>query len=552
MNRRLGCACAWLMLLSASPTFAAEHDLDGDGRDDVVFRNSRTGADVAWRSGDPANASTLYPVSNMRWAIIGAGDFDGDGRADLLWRQRSTNAHVIWFGGNAGTQRSLAPPMSTLRVVGIGDFDADGRSDLLWRDSALGGMWVWRGADPATQNALGVLAANGYVAATGDLDGDGGDDIVWRTRAGATSVWANGLRTAARTLPTLIDERWQIAAVGDFDGDARDDLLWRHTATGRNVLWRGGNSGAVTLLPTVADAMWQVAAVGDYDGDGRDDLFWRHFTQARHVIWPGANAAGTQPVRQSASLEWSVEPYEAQPSMPVLQFVESKFVEGNSGSRQALLRARLSHPAVDVVHAGLTLDDWFDEASAPFFADIELDFTTAFGLETLFEFAPGETTVDIPIQVIGDTTPEINERLWTIAYEVSGAQLAKYYPDIRIHNDDQNTAWIEGNGGMVEGNTGIGTMTFMVKLSRPSTVPVTCDVSTLTANTQATPGVDYQERAAQLRFAPGTNAVAFNVPIMGDTTSEGAEALWVGISSCTGVLVVAAETLGYIFDDDTP
>jgi FG-GAP repeat len=36
------------------------------------------------------------------WAVYGTGDFNGDGKGDLLWRDSVTGAVSIWFmdGGN--------------------------------------------------------------------------------------------------------------------------------------------------------------------------------------------------------------------------------------------------------------------------------------------------------------------------------------------------------------------------------------------------------------------------------------------------------------------
>src|SRR5512141_2656550 len=98
---------ASLLAVPTGTAVAATSDYDGDGRSDVFWRNTITGADVIWRS---ASATTMQPVVKVNtpgWQIVAEGDFNGDGRADVVWRNFSTGANVIWKSGSASTPQAV-------------------------------------------------------------------------------------------------------------------------------------------------------------------------------------------------------------------------------------------------------------------------------------------------------------------------------------------------------------------------------------------------------------------------------------------------------------
>ena len=94
---------AWQSLTPTpiSPTVALEAmgDFDGDGKDELLWRNTTTGNSVM--SYHNANGSVAsWPVlSNYinptTTSAQGVGDFDGDGKDDILWRNLGTGNTVI-------------------------------------------------------------------------------------------------------------------------------------------------------------------------------------------------------------------------------------------------------------------------------------------------------------------------------------------------------------------------------------------------------------------------------------------------------------------------
>ncbi len=73
-------------------------DLDGDGCDDIVWRNSSTGSVSAWRMTGSVRASGGLVATNVSnsWTLSGMADLNGDGKDDLLWHNSSSHAVNGW------------------------------------------------------------------------------------------------------------------------------------------------------------------------------------------------------------------------------------------------------------------------------------------------------------------------------------------------------------------------------------------------------------------------------------------------------------------------
>ena len=175
-------------------------DFNGDGRDDILWRHN-DGTVSNWLStaaggftANDANAARFAPTS---WHVAGTGDFNGDGRDDVLWR--NDNGQLSNWLGNASGGFTLNDPVALTmvdpawRIVGTGDFNGDGRDDILWRHTD-GTLSNWLGT------ATGGFVNNGAVSGTnvplpwsvvavGDYNGDGRDDILWRHTDGTLSNW---------------------------------------------------------------------------------------------------------------------------------------------------------------------------------------------------------------------------------------------------------------------------------------------------------------------------------------------------------------------------
>jgi hypothetical protein len=178
----------------------AASDFNGDGKSDILWR-SDTGALSDWlgasNGGFVDNVANAYTNVSVSWHVANVGDFNGDGRDDILWRNddgRITN----WLGtATGGFSDNVANAYNGVsldwQVAGTGDFNGDGRDDILWRNND-GRMTDWLstangGYQPNSANLYTSVATDWHIASIGDFNGDGRDDILWRNDDGRMSDW---------------------------------------------------------------------------------------------------------------------------------------------------------------------------------------------------------------------------------------------------------------------------------------------------------------------------------------------------------------------------
>jgi Ca2+-binding RTX toxin-like protein len=284
-------------------------DFNGDGKSDILWRNTATGANTVWQSGSSTAVQAVASLADQNWKVAGTGDFDGNGTSDILWRNTATGANSIWKAGNNTTVQAVATTADlNMTVVGTGDFNGDGVSDILWRNSATGVNTIWKGGDSASVQAVSTAAdLNMKVMGTGDFNGDGTSDILWRnTATGVNTIWKGGDSAAVQAVTAVANQDWKIAGIGDFNSDGKDDILWRNSATGANTIWRSGDSATVQAVTAVASQDWKVMGTGDFDGDGKADILWRNTATGADTIWRSGNSATVQAVTAVTNQDWSM------------------------------------------------------------------------------------------------------------------------------------------------------------------------------------------------------------------------------------------------------
>jgi len=155
---------------SAGLTYAGLGDFNGDGRYDIMWRNAASNLATGWL----LNGRTVFAncvVGNSggvppEWVVGTIGDLDGDGRADVIWRNTVTTAVNGWLlnglyrktGGSIGN----IPLAWTLRASA--DLNGDTKNDLIWTNSTTGQVNGW------IMDGLTKLSGGNMATITGIAD----------------------------------------------------------------------------------------------------------------------------------------------------------------------------------------------------------------------------------------------------------------------------------------------------------------------------------------------------------------------------------------------
>ncbi len=240
-----------------------------------------------------------------------SNDLDGDGKSDILWRDSSGNAALWIMDGITKSSGHLLGKVSTSwKIKDTGDFDGDGKVDILWRDSSGNvALWLMDGATKLSGNLLGKVSTSWKIQAAADFDGDGKADILWRDTSGNAALWLmDGATKLSGNLLGKVSTSWKIQTAADCDGDAKADILWRDTS-GNTALWLmdGATKRSGTQLGKVGTS-WKIMGAGDYDSDGNADVLWRN-TDGSVSIWlmDGVTRRDESGLVDSTSSSWSIK-----------------------------------------------------------------------------------------------------------------------------------------------------------------------------------------------------------------------------------------------------
>ncbi|WP_411149742.1 FG-GAP-like repeat-containing protein [Streptomyces sp. A30] len=186
----------------SSVTLVPFGDLNGDRQNDVLVRFSsgelrvyRTWRGQAFLTDTPR--TSLGKGWNQYDVLTSPGDVNGDGRPDLIARNSSTGAVYLYKGTSTGklsARVKLYDNWKTYKkIVGVGDFNGDGRGDLMAQDKS-NTLWRYDGNGTGGFKARVKLAANwgssyNVIVGVGDITGDARPDIISRDTSGA--VWRN-------------------------------------------------------------------------------------------------------------------------------------------------------------------------------------------------------------------------------------------------------------------------------------------------------------------------------------------------------------------------
>jgi RHS repeat-associated protein len=284
-------------------------DIDGDGRDDVVWSSSATSGSGTWRY-MPASSTGGYgsavntSITNTNHGLALPIQWNGDDKWDLLVPYSGNVWHVLIANGSGFNAPSSTGVSSTGGYYWVADIDGDGRGDLIRATNIAGigkvyvrlrsgsgfsaetlaidfGTWagtelqfsVW-GTSPLGKIEYNFASTHQHP----DFDGDGREDFIlsvnrFNSELGTNTRMLyivlgrnNGLATGDNFggLTSLYEWRY-----GDFNGDGKTDIGYGDGSFFYYAFSRGTSLFANTLVVSNGASP---RIVMDWDGDGKDDL----------------------------------------------------------------------------------------------------------------------------------------------------------------------------------------------------------------------------------------------------------------------------------------
>ena len=214
---------------------------------------------------------------------------------------------------------------------------------------------------------------------------------------------------------------------------------------------------------------------------------------------------------------------------------DASVVEGNTGTTDAVLTVSLSAPTAKTVKV-----DYFS------FGGEGTELQPYGGTLT---FAPGETSKNVTVRVLGDTRFEADEQF---AMRLSNPRNA-LMPDntglVTILNDEPPPVIFVDDVSVTEGDSGAKTVVFTVTLSVDTEQQVSFNYTTVAGT--ATESQDYGWVSGAHLFVPTVTRRTISVEVRGDTISEPNETFTLKISNPTnGATISDGEGVCTIIDND--
>ena len=213
--------------------------------------------------------------------------------------------------------------------------------------------------------------------------------------------------------------------------------------------------------------------------------------------------------------------------------------EGNSGSKVANFKISLLEAIATPVTYNIATANGTAIAGSDYVA----------GILAGQSIAAGQTSQIFNVTINGDITTESDETFSVILTNVAGATIGNGVGVGTIVNDDFAELYVD-EVSVAEGAAGsTKEMTFTVRLSIPSSVDVTYDITTIDSSAEADSDFVAKQLIGQV-IPAGSTSKTFSVTINGDDMIEPDEALNLYVHNIVGSPTTQASPTGWILNDD--
>jgi Calx-beta domain/Bacterial Ig domain len=303
--------------------FGQNTDFTGDGKNDLLWRNSRTGeTEIRQMNGTTVERKISLGKIDLSWEIQHVADFNGDGNVDILWRDRVSGKNALWL--MKGEKLSKALYLDTdadpeWYMQGVADFNSDRKLDIVWRNAKSGevAMWFMGGDDGSTRvNGVSVekgVGSNWQFSGITDTDGNGELEILWRDYdKGDNLLWSmNGASIVGNTFlnVSIADKNWKIVGVADINNDGRTDIIWQNISSGEGAIWEMSNqlgkSENSFFLPKQSTD-WSIERLIDLNGDNKIDVLYRNYRNGENMLLQASEMTISSMVTKEDDTFWKI------------------------------------------------------------------------------------------------------------------------------------------------------------------------------------------------------------------------------------------------------
>lgn len=263
-THRVGCGAG------SGITEEASGDFNGDGYDDAVSWNTcPRGACLVLETRTPTGAGTVKELQDTGWFSLethrfGAvtGDVDGDGKDDVVYRGRCDDSTPCWrvhpgLTDHATTGENWGDGARFSSFTGrpsLGDWNGDGVEDLAYQGRCGDdGHHCWRvhlstGSTFSGPADWGTTPQQMVSATAVDLSGDGRDDLLYRSPCDGAACWfaqvagGTGFEPPVNLGAVTAAENNHLQ-IFDYDGNGTSDLVsWAGDGEGSRIEIRYGSA----------------------------------------------------------------------------------------------------------------------------------------------------------------------------------------------------------------------------------------------------------------------------------------------------------------------
>ncbi len=223
---------------------------------------------------------------------------------------------------------------------------------------------------------------------------------------------------------------------------------------------------------------------------------------------------------------------------PVISVGDASKTEGSAFSSNATVT--LTRTGSTVAASSVTLSTSNGTATAG------SDYTAASQTVT---FAIGETSKTVPVVVLADVVPELDETVKLTLTNPSGATIGTAKATLTIANDDGPPPIVSVADVIVTEGTG-GATSATVTVTRTGSLLGSINAQVVTSAGSATSPADFTAAATIVSFAAGQASRTFTVPIVTDGIAEDPELVNLTIANTTGATIGQKTAVVRILDDD--